>query len=510
MAEKKSLWSNFSLLDRTYVGVRVGLLALVWLGPLIAPTNRLESGAAVHAYTLTLSAFSVVSLAFCLGLMLYPQRHTLLYFSILPIDIVYIGFTTSITGHHNSIFYLGYFILSAVYALYFSLRVGAVVGALSGAAFLAFNYQQVLSGQWFDMIVKSVFMIGVAIMISWISELGRIEKSEVKRLNEQLSDANIELQRRITELHAVSEMAMVIHATLDFDALAKLVLDLLQKVLNLRRCALMIMDKKKGEILFQAAQGLPEKAAENLMLGVASGDMAPGNAQEPDAPYLKCRPILDQEKMMGVLCTESGPIDELSEEDMLVLSAVASELAVAVENARLYELTRKLAITDELTELFNYRHLQEQLQTEHDRAQRYNRSLSLIMIDVDDFKLYNDTYGHLQGDQVLAEMGALFSEHSRETDLVARYGGEEFCFLLPETDISGAFVAAEKLRELVSEYRFPGGDGQRTVQLTISLGVATYPMHAEDVSALLREADDALYIAKTTGRNRVCSPRDDT
>lgn len=526
---------KLSALDRIYVGVRLLLLTLSWIGLFIVPHTAQWTPGQSFIYLVVMIVFTILSLAFCALLLRYPDKHGLLYFLMLTPDILFIGLSTRFSGGPESIFYLGYFILTAVYCLYFSLRIGVLVGAMSAAAFTAFNFEALLSERWYDMSVKAGIIVGVAFIISRITEIGRLEKIEVKNLNEALSLANSELQKKLTELHAISEMAMVIHSTLDFDALAKLVLDLLQKVLNLRRCALMIVDKKKGEIMFSAAQGLPRKTAEGLMMGAvanregvsfthdpvedASATLANGGgpavatdntavATESEE-FLKCIPILNQEKVLGILCTESEPINELSSDDMVVLAAVANELAVAVENSRLFELAKKLAITDELTDLFNYRYLQERLQAEIERAQRYERPLSLMMIDMDDFKLYNDTYGHLQGDQALAEIAELFRANSRESDIIARYGGEEFCFLLPETDVSGVFVAAEKLREIVSEHRFLGRGGQRTVQLTISLGVATHPVHAGNVNDLLREADDALYIAKTTGRNRVCAPREE-
>jgi diguanylate cyclase (GGDEF)-like protein len=178
---------------------------------------------------------------------------------------------------------------------------------------------------------------------------------------------------------------------------------------------------------------------------------------------------------------------------------------VAVENSRLYRLTKHLAITDELTDLYNYRYLQQRLDEEIGRADRYHKRLALLMIDLDDFKRVNDSHGHLVGDIVLAEVGQVLKGVVREVDVVARYGGEEFTVILPETDAAGALFVAEKIREAIGGHRFADAEGSRTIHLTASVGLTSYPVHASDKESLLRTADHAVYQAKATGKDRVCS-----
>jgi diguanylate cyclase (GGDEF)-like protein len=209
---------------------------------------------------------------------------------------------------------------------------------------------------------------------------------------------------------------------------------------------------------------------------------------------------------MVVFCAEAAAIEAMEDEDRLVLQAVASELVVAVENSRLYKLTRTLAITDELTGLHNYRYLQQRLDEEIERARRYHKDLSMLMIDADDFKRFNDAHGHIAGDQALADIAQVFLKATREVDVVTRYGGEEFSIILPETDAAGAFVVAEKIREAVANHLFTGADEEATEHLTVSVGLATFPTHAQDKETLLRQADDALYQAKNTGKDKVRSP----
>lgn len=164
---------------------------------------------------------------------------------------------------------------------------------------------------------------------------------------------------------------------------------------------------------------------------------------------------------------------------------------------------RMEALTDGLTGLYNFRYFQRQLEFEIKRAQRYLHPLSLVMIDIDHFKHYNDSHGHLQGNVILERMAALLRSYTRETNHVARYGGEEFAILLPETEARIAAKAAVRLRRIIQKEPFPFQDEQPGGNLTASIGVASFPMDASDAEDLVQRADEALYRAKALGRNRV-------
>ncbi|ACF14640.1 diguanylate cyclase [Chloroherpeton thalassium ATCC 35110] len=163
----------------------------------------------------------------------------------------------------------------------------------------------------------------------------------------------------------------------------------------------------------------------------------------------------------------------------------------------------QMVITDEKTKLFNFRHFKQEFLIEVARAKRFNEPLSLIMIDVDKFKHYNDTNGHMLGDQVLIKVSALLKKECRETDVPARFGGEEFAALLPRTDAKEAFQVAERIRSSIETSEFENQKAQPGGNLTASLGVATFPFDAYDAEALIIAADEALYRAKENGRNRV-------
>lgn len=170
------------------------------------------------------------------------------------------------------------------------------------------------------------------------------------------------------------------------------------------------------------------------------------------------------------------------------------------------EVLKAQALTDSLTGLANLRHFLQRLNEEMERAKRYLHPLSLILIDIDHFKEYNDQNGHPQGNLVLTRLAQLFLENSRKVNLVARYGGEEFAILLPETGKRTAIQAAVRLRRVIQRAYFPNQEAQPLGTLTICLGVASFPMDADEGESLIEAADRALYRAKKRGRNRVCWP----
>ncbi len=180
------------------------------------------------------------------------------------------------------------------------------------------------------------------------------------------------------------------------------------------------------------------------------------------------------------------------------ITRIARFAAIALENASLF----RQATTDRMTGLFSHHFFEKTLEEEMERARRYKSTFSLVMFDIDHFKRFNDTWGHLQGDRIIREIARVLTQSVRQVDFPARYGGEEFAVILPSVDIKGALVVAERLRRRVEEHAFPG-DSQ-ALHVTISVGVAEYdPEHVYAASEIVREADKALYSSKERGRNRV-------
>jgi len=245
-----------------------------------------------------------------------------------------------------------------------------------------------------------------------------------------------------------------------------------------------------------------QRRGESVILGNASQEgpfTRDGYIMNNRCKSILAAPIMNKGKLSGILYLENNlTANAFTTERLEVLRLLSSQAAISLENARLFEL----ATTDGLTKLFVHRYFQLLLDQEIIRSRRYMNNVSLIMMDIDDFKRFNDSYGHQLGDQVLRRVARAIKRGVRGDDFVARYGGEEFVAILPETDGIAALAVAEKIRCSVEDIEITHGD--ETLGVTISLGVATFPFHAADKEGLIKCADMALYAAKHAGKNRAC------
>jgi two-component system, cell cycle response regulator len=243
---------------------------------------------------------------------------------------------------------------------------------------------------------------------------------------------------------------------------------------------------------------------------------------EPDTAFVVMTSHASLETATTAL--RAGAYDYLTKpfEDLDMISAVVGraieKIRLGAENRRLLEDLKKkteelevlnaslleMANKDGLTGLFNHRYFREALDREVARARRYNRSFALILMDLDHFKLFNDTHGHLAGDDALRTVAEILRAHSRASSMAARYGGEEFVILIPEATKQDAFKFAERLRDAVRTASFPSGRPGEKASLTLSLGVSAWAVDGTDSATLIAAADRAMYQAKEAGRDRVC------
>ena len=340
----------------------------------------------------------------------------------------------------------------------------------------------------------------------------------IETTNRELSDRNRELQ-------VLFGLGQSISSTLQVQELFDSLTHVVGEKLGYRHFVVLLLDPINNVLVVKATHGFDENEEIRGMVfklgeGVA-GECARIGEQilipdtRKDSRYLHykgkrsadgallCIPMKVKDRVVGVLAWERTTLEGFTESEILFLQAIANASGVAIENAQLYERTRELSATDELTRVANRRAFHERLDHELRRADRFHRNVSVLMIDIDYFKRFNDTHGHLHGDTVLAKAASIFKENVREVDLVSRYGGEEFVIILPDADKVEAAAVAEKLRSRVSKTRFPLADTQPNGKLTISVGVASYPSDAADGETLLDSADFALYRAKEGGRNKV-------
>ena len=216
---------------------------------------------------------------------------------------------------------------------------------------------------------------------------------------------------------------------------------------------------------------------------------------------IACIPMVVYSDVIGVInVTNKKGVQGFSDEDVKMLKAVADQAAVAINKAQLWDL----AVTDSLTGLYVRRYFMVKLQEEIHRADRYNKILSVIMVDLDRFKNINDTYGHDAGDRALKAISQFLQKNIRDVDAIARYGGEEFVMLIPDADKDAALCLAERLRDGLSRTRVG-----ELPQITISLGVASYPADGTDIEELIKKADAAMYAAKQAGRNKAVKYSED-
>jgi diguanylate cyclase (GGDEF)-like protein len=209
-------------------------------------------------------------------------------------------------------------------------------------------------------------------------------------------------------------------------------------------------------------------------------------------------PIMNKGQRSGILYMENNlAANAFTRERVEILGIVATQAAISLENARLFEL----AITDGLTKLFTHRYFQHLLDQEIDRSRRYGHSFSLVMMDIDNFKAFNDAHGHPMGDEALRQLARVLRTKVRSVDIAARYGGEEFILMLPETELRQALIVCENIRKWVEQTPIPRQEGE--VFITISVGVAVFPQHALEKMALIQSADKALYDSKRNGKNLI-------
>ena len=215
-------------------------------------------------------------------------------------------------------------------------------------------------------------------------------------------------------------------------------------------------------------------------------------------------PIRTKDEPIGVIVADHHfTKSRINEDSVLSLQTLTEFASSIILIARKYEETEALSIVDELTKLYNFRYFEKQIRDEVNRGKRYNRTFSIILLDIDYFKNFNDKNGHLTGNKALMDLSQILRSSIRAVDLPARYGGEEFVIVLPETDKKGAECMAEKLLDRVRTFEFLGGRNQPGNRLTISGGIACYPEDGSDHEQLLKQADHMLYVAKANGKDQI-------
>ncbi len=225
------------------------------------------------------------------------------------------------------------------------------------------------------------------------------------------------------------------------------------------------------------------------------------------ANELVIMPLKAKNKVNGMIVADNLFTQKpISEDDLRLFMMLANQAGLAIENASLYEIVRHQSHTDSITNLWNHGFFQDQLSKEIETTRAQHHALTLIILDIDDFKKLNDTYGHHKGDVVLREIARILKDSSRENDYACRYGGEEFAIILTQTTKDQGTVIAERIREKVDGHPFQlsGEANEEKLHVTVSIGLGTFPGDAQTKEELIAKADKAMYIAKFSGKNRTC------
>jgi len=351
-------------------------------------------------------------------------------------------------------------------------------------------------------------------------------KTSLEEKNTIIEQTNQKLADIVHNMSLLYEVGQEVSSVVDLDELYAQITNTLKRSFHTNKIMIAVLDDKDCHFHVKAAYGLMNEN-ELLQQSFALGEGLTGlvaqsrrkiyvrdtdmdfrfNRDKHEVPDYSCSflsiPLIVKDDVLGVINYLRESDNQFSKQDVKMLSLVANQVALAISNAKLYTKTRELSVKDELIGIHNRRYFNQMLQMEWKRAIRFKRELSLIILDVDHFKSYNDTFGHPQGDQALKQIGAIFKDNLREVDTIARIGGEEFVLLLPGTDQRGAIAAAEKVRLLVESSAFLTVNDEQTRPMTISAGISTYPLDADQMEDMVDHADIALYRAKENGRNQV-------
>ena len=380
-----------------------------------------------------------------------------------------------------------------------------------------------VTGAGDEQIAVEAMKAGAADYVTKSSDFIRVLPVVVQQVleNEKLKTRLATAEERLQLIHRIS---LNVSLELSLEQLGKRLAEGIRQLTKSEAAAVVILHPQTQKIVVFSLDGFEldptlqkDRPEEMGILGHFMNETGPVILTEPtrDSRFQKTpphcpiirtalvTPLLKNDKIMGGLLV-CNPTDgsAYGPEEMQALLNLAAHASTAIENAHYVKRTELMAVTDSLTELYNHREFQKRLDEEVERAKRYERHLSLLMMDIDHFKSFNDTYGHPFGDTILKKISDLILSQIRNVDIASRYGGEEFTIILPETDIEGALWVAERIRSKIFETVFETGSEIRT-QVTVSIGIACLSDVRDRVS-FIAAADRALYIAKEAGRNQVC------
>ena len=342
-------------------------------------------------------------------------------------------------------------------------------------------------------------------------------------LRRDLEETKVHLQAKIQDLRTIYELSTAIAGTLDADEIFRVLPERVMQTLGLNDFCILIYDPDQRVLVCRACADISRRHTEGSR--IAPGEGVPGRVFETGEPVyipdvrspldlhycgdnrmgvrsFMCMPLMFKGKAIGVLNFNHSEPNAFDAESLATMRAMASYIAIAIENANLFRFVKGLAEKDSLTLLYNHGVFHEKLNIELERAARYGRPLSVLLMDLDDFKGINDTHGHILGDRILLMTAGVLCAHLRKSDIPSRYGGDEFAVILPETDLGAASTIAGRIAAGISEVRMETGKGEE-ISFTASIGYASCTPDSQDRGNILNVADRLMYESKRRGRGGV-------
>ena len=335
-------------------------------------------------------------------------------------------------------------------------------------------------------------------------------------------------RREAGEVAVFQELGKALTSSLQLDQVLRTIMEKIDEFLRPDNWSLLLLDEAKQELYFELAVGKASQALKDVRIKLGQG-IAGWVAQHgevvivPDTTKdtrffgkvdektkmetrsIVAVPVRFRDNCLGVIeLINCVGVDGFDPRDLKLLEALSDFAAIALENARHVKRIHELTIKDDCTSLYNARHMGFILDTEIYRSQRYNYEFSIVFIDLDHFKMVNDTHGHLVGSRLLAEMGEALKTNCRLIDFAFRYGGDEFVILLPQTSKENAINVARRLHKLIRETVWLKNEGL-DIKITPSVGLAAYPIDSKTKEGLLHLADEAMYLVKNTNRDSVAA-----
>jgi diguanylate cyclase (GGDEF)-like protein len=333
------------------------------------------------------------------------------------------------------------------------------------------------------------------------------------------------LEQLLSQYQSIYDIGLKLTASNSLSRLLDHLLEDATKLTHTPAGSVVLFDEGRAQMYFGALKGFSHRFSKTLRWDIRKGGLTHAvlNHKGPlvignigDHPgfnnpvvlnegirSLMAASLISQGKIIGIVYVNDFKPRRFTQQEISLLRLTSSIAATSIDKARSLEVAMALAITDELTGLYNHRYFVQRLSQEIRRAGRYHRTLLLALLDIDYFKQYNDTFGHLGGNEVLRQLAGVIKEEVRDVDVIARFGGEEFAVIMPETSSKKAEIALSRLRKRVAEFPFRGREKLPRKKITVSIGVGAYPLDSLDAHNLIQRADEALYEAKDRGRNRV-------